>query len=77
MVCAQSRICSGEWDAQTPQGFCDTNGSPNLGQTTKPYDNKQKKWELARIMDFSVPANHKVKLKESKKKDKYLDLVKE
>ena len=28
-------------------------------------------------MDFAVPANHKVKLKENEKKDKYLDLVRE
>ena len=26
-------------------------------------------------MDFAVPADHRVKLKESKKKDKYLDLA--
>ena len=29
------------------------------------------------IVDFDVPANHRVKLKESKKKDKYLDLARE
>ena len=28
-------------------------------------------------MDFAVPADHRVKLKESKKKDKYLDLARE
>ena len=28
-------------------------------------------------MDFAVPADHRVKLKENKKKDKYLDLAKE
>ena len=28
-------------------------------------------------MKFAVPANHKVKLKENKKKDKYLDLARE
>ena len=28
-------------------------------------------------MDFSVPADHRVKLKESEKKDKYLDLARE
>ena len=28
-------------------------------------------------MDFAVPADHRVKLKESEKKDKYLDLAKE
>ena len=27
------------------------------------------------IIDFAVPADHRVKLKESKKKDKYLDLA--
>ena len=28
-------------------------------------------------MDFAVPANHRAKLKESEKKDKYLDLARE
>ena len=28
-------------------------------------------------MDFAVPADHRVKLKENEKKDKYLDLLKE
>ena len=28
-------------------------------------------------MDFAVPANHRVKLKECEKRDKYLDLVRE
>ena len=30
-----------------------------------------------RIVDFAVPADHRVKLKESKKKDNYLDLARE
>ena len=30
-----------------------------------------------RIVDFTVRANHWVKLKESEKKDKYLDLARE
>ena len=42
MVYTQPNICSGEWDAQTSLGFWDTKGSPNLDQTTTPY-NKQKK----------------------------------
>ena len=42
MVYTQSSVCIGKWDAQTPLGFWDTNGSPNLGQTTRPY-NKEKK----------------------------------
>ena len=28
-------------------------------------------------MDFTVPADHRVKLKENKKRDKYLDLARE
>ena len=28
-------------------------------------------------MDFAVPAHHRVKLKESEKRDKYLDLARE
>ena len=30
-----------------------------------------------KIMDFAVPADHRVKLKESEKKYKYLDLIRE
>ena len=30
-----------------------------------------------RVMDFAMPADHRVKLKESEKKDKYLDLTRE
>ena len=29
MVYAQSGICPGEWDTQTPREFWDTNGSSN------------------------------------------------
>ena len=29
------------------------------------------------MVDFAVPANHRVKLKESEKRDKYLDLARE
>ena len=33
-----------------------------------------KKKRTCKIVDFAVPANHRIKLKESEKKDKYLDL---
>ena len=46
MVYAQPRICPGEWDAQFPQGFWDTNKSPNLGQKIRPYNNQQKRENL-------------------------------
>ena len=54
-----------------------TNGSPNLGQKTRPYSNQQKKKRTCKIVDFAVPADHKIKLKESEKKDKYLNFARE
>ena len=36
---------------------------------------KKKKDRICQIVDFAVPAGHKVKLKESKKRDKYLGLA--
>ena len=57
-------------------GLWHTHGSPNLGQKTRPYGNQQKKKEkkTCKIVDFAGPADHRIKLKRSKKKDKYLDL---
>ena len=74
MVYAQPRICPGEWDAQTPLEFWDTNGSPNLAQTTRSSDNQQKRENLqnCRLCCPGWPQS-----KESKKKDKYLDLASE
>ena len=53
-----------------------TNGSPNLGPKTRPYNNQQKK-KIYKIVDFAVPADHRIKLKECEKRDKYLDLARE
>ena len=36
-----------------------------------------KKERICKIVDFAVPADHRIKLKESEKKDKYLDLARE
>ena len=36
-----------------------------------------KKKRICKIVDFAVPANHRINLKEYEKKDKYLDLAKE
>ena len=52
-------------------------GSPNLSQKTRPNNNQQKKKRICKIVDFTVPADHRIKLKESEKKDKYLDLARE
>ena len=38
--------------------------------------NKKKK-RMCKIVDFAVPADHRINLKESEKKDKYLDLARE
>ena len=55
-----------------------THGSPNLGLKTRPYNNQQqKKKKICKIVDFAVPADHRIKLKECEKKDKYLDLARE
>ena len=65
------------------KGFEHTNGTPNLGQMTKTYNNqpkkrkKRKEKKTCKIVDFAVPDDHRVKLKESEEKDKYLDLVTE
>ena len=68
-----------ENDTQTPMGLWHTNRSPNLGQKTRPYNNQQPKKEKKkrRIMHFAVSADHRIKLKECEKKDKYLDFARE
>ena len=64
MVYAQPNICPWEWDIQTTMGFRHTNRSPNLDQTTTPYDNQQQqKKRTCKIVDFTVQNDHRVKLK--------------
>ena len=57
-------------------GLRHTHGSPDLGQKTRLNNNQQKK-RTYKIVDFAVPDDHRIKLKESKKKDKYLELARE
>ena len=55
-----------------------TDGSRNLGQKTRPYNNQQQqKKRICIIVDIGVSADHWIKLKEYEKKDKYLDLARE
>ena len=61
----------------TPMGLWYTNASPNLGQKTRPYNNQQKKKKICKNVDFAIPADHRIKLKECEKRDKYLDLARE
>ena len=39
--------------------------------------NKKKKKKISKIVDFAVPAEHRIILKENEKNDKYLDLARE
>ena len=51
----------------------------HLISATKPdliIINKKKK-ETNKIVDFAVPVDHRIKLKECEKRDKYLDLARE
>ena len=67
-----------ENDRQTPMGLWHTDGSLNLGQKTRPYNNQQQqKKKIGKIVDFAVPADHRIRLKECEKRDKYLDLARE
>ena len=56
------------------------NRSPNLGQKTRCYNDQQKKKKKKRtckIVDFAVPGDHRIKLKEREKKDKYVESARE
>ena len=77
MVYAQPSTCPRKWHTQTAMGLWYTNGSPNLGQKTRPNNNQQQKKRICKIVDFAVPADHRIKLKECEKRDKYLDLARE
>ena len=39
--------------------------------------NEKKKKRICKIVDFAVPADHRIKLKKCEKKDKYLELTRE
>ena len=43
----------------------------------KKKEKKEKKKRICKVVDFDVPADHRINLKESEKKDKYLDLARE
>ena len=84
MIYVRTRIRPEEWDAQNSRWCWDTNRSPNTGQKSKPNNNKQTKKKkkkrntrICRIVDFAVPADYRVKVKDSENRDKYINLAKE
>ena len=71
MVCAQTKIHPGEWDAQNSQGFCDTNRSSNPVPKMRPSDSHPKRENL---LSWSTTES---KSKELEKRVKNLDLARE
>ena len=61
-------------------GILRYNRSPYPRQTTRPSDNylkKKEKKRTCRIVDFAIPADHRIKIKENEKRDKFFDLGRE
>ena len=48
-----------------------------INNKKKKRENQQKKRRTCEIVNFAVPADHRIKLKDSKMKDKYHDLARE
>ena len=48
-----------------------------INKKEKKKEKKKKKKRICKIVNFAVPADHRMNLKESEKKDKYLDLARE
>ena len=65
MVYAQPNISTKEWHTLIPLGFWHPNRSPNLSQTTRPYNNQQKKENL---QNCGLCCPHWIKLKKVKRR---------
>ena len=63
------------WDFEIQMDHLISARRPNLVVVNN--NNNKKKKRTYRRVDFAVPADHRVKLKESEKRDKYLDLARE
>ena len=74
MVYAQPSICPRKWDFDIQIDHLISAGRSNFIIINK---KKKKKKRTCKIVDFVVLADHRIKLKESEKKDKYLDLARE
>ena len=78
MLYAKPSICPRKLHKYTPMGLSHGDGSPNLGQKTRLYNKQQQqKKRTCKIVDYAVPADPRIKLKESETKDKYLDFARE
>ena len=65
------------WDFNIQTDHLIPASRPDLIIIKKKKKKKKKKERTCIIVDFAVPADHRIKLKECEKKDKYLDLTRE
>ena len=67
-----------DFDIQTDHLATDSQGQL-LNKKTRPHHNhqKKKKKKIWKVVDFAVLTDYRIKLKESEKRDKYLDLARE
>ena len=49
----------------------------HISPKTRSYNNQEKKKKICKIVEFFLPADHRIKLKECEKKDIYLDLARD
>ena len=72
VICIKKRIHPRKWDTQIFLGFWDPNKSPNPSQKTRLCQE-----EKCHQVDFTISADHRVKMKQREKIDKYMDLTRE
>ena len=65
------------WDFEIQTDHLVSARRPDVVTVNNKKKKKKKKKRTCRIVDFAVPADHRVKLKESEKRDEYLDLARE
>ena len=65
IVFEQNNISPGKWDTETHLGFWHPNGSLKLARQQDLIIIKKKKKRTRKIVNFAVPADLRVKLKEN------------
>ena len=65
-----------KWYMHNPISLLENDTHKLFGQVTRPYYNQQKK-RTCRIVNFAVPADHRVEFFLSEKENKYLELTSE
>ena len=66
-----------QWDFNIQMDHLIPARRPDLIIINKKKKKKKKRKKICKIVNFAIPADHRINLKECEKKDKYLDLAKE